>query len=177
MATRFLKESDFLPLQGGELPGLYLGISYSQEQIVDEGVVLLRFFERKRWKKVLRSPGSGFGVKKKQFLLCTRVKTSKSIDDSIKAVIEEFSPARFSGGELSLSQISIYNNALSKHLSAGCNYSFKNLSNGFFPIDISFLDNLSQEKFPKDLDEMVSWDSGFQRCAGSQNRWGLWILI
>ena len=168
MATRFFKESDFSPLPKEDLPGIYLGISYQKKEIVDEGgVVFLRFIEKKRWRRVIHG---------NKFLLCTRLSLRDKFDNSVANIFSDMSMAGFYGDNPSLFQISSYNDVLHKNLSAKCNKSFRDFSKGFYPIDIDYLSELSEEKFPKDLDEMVSWDSGFQRCAGSENRWGMWIL-
>ncbi len=168
MATRFLKESDFSTLSKKDLPGLYLGIVHGKKEIIDDGVVFLRFSERKRWNKIIHGG---------KFFLCTRVAVQDNVDSGIKNVAQNMSAVKFVDETPSLSQIGFYNNLLNKNLCVGCNYSFRSLSNGILPIDINNLDLLSKEKFPKDLDEMVSWESGFQRCAGVENRWGLWIFV
>jgi len=69
-----------------------------------------------------------------------------------------------------------YRRQLNEWLDVDCNYSFPMFEEGLYPIDIEHRLKLSDEEFPKDLDDQIEWEHDLQRIAGAFNRWGLWVF-
>jgi hypothetical protein len=77
---------------------------------------------------------------------------------------------------VSLDSVVEYRGRLQSFVQADCNRVHQDLEEGWLPIDIEFLPQLAADKLPSDLDELIHWDSGFARFAGSLGRHRLVVI-
>lgn len=78
---------------------------------------------------------------------------------------------------LQLTEILEYRNDIGKMFGADCNHSFSDFEEGIAPIDIEYLDKLTDERLPRKLDDLLIFDNSMHKAMGSLNRWNLWILM
>ena len=57
-----------------------------------------------------------------------------------------------------------------------CQSCYRDFEEGFFPVDSVGLPLLTNDVLPKDLDELIDFESGFDRMCGCIGRWHLQLL-
>jgi len=81
---------------------------------------------------------------------------------------------------VSLTEILRYREQLNSKLKVDCNRDYKDFEEGIYPIDYSreTLIRISSSvgNIPENPDDMIKWDSGLGRIAGSIGRWQIFIL-
>jgi hypothetical protein len=79
---------------------------------------------------------------------------------------------------LSLAEANEYDGDLKYLFGVGCNRSWKDMEEAFYPIDCTpeNIAAMTDEVLPNDLDELIEWGSGWERAIGCVNRWRLFVL-
>jgi hypothetical protein len=79
---------------------------------------------------------------------------------------------------LSLDEVLKYREQLQMYLEVDCNRSFMDLEEGIYPIDCEpeYIQKLTDEKLPGDLDDLIVWESDMDRFCGFIGRWHLYVL-
>lgn len=160
-----LSLDDFAPLTS--LPQLVLGIEIDRRAI-GEGEPSLRFAPNRDWKHIAHDTAGPT----RYLVGLIQTPTLRGAAE-IALITQQWARV---GTPTRLSQFCTYRERL---LEAGldCNESWRSFSAGFYPIDLSCLSRISNSA-PNvaHLDDLVIWESSYQRAAGAATRWGLWIL-
>lgn len=69
-----------------------------------------------------------------------------------------------------------YRADLRRLFKADCNHVHSKLDEGLYPIDIEFLSALAADVLPKDLDELINFQTGWERACGFMGRWNLFVV-
>ena len=82
------------------------------------------------------------------------------------------------GGGPPLGEAQRYALHLQKRFGEGaeCGASYSRLAAGHYPLDLGALSLLTSEALPANLDELLEWNNGWERAAGSADRWHLVVI-
>lgn len=129
----------------------------------------LRFKPGRAWRRIAHNCGT-----QTRWLHTTTL--TPRLPASALAVVNDWAAKAPGSGAINLLHVLDYREALWAHLRAECNESFTDLGRHYLPIDVSFVRQVAADDLPKDLDDLIEWDSGLQRAARAHNRWSLAIL-
>lgn len=164
----FLRLSDL----GVKEPKLILGIIHTDSQFYGQ---TYKFKPTRTWVNVVhetRGPN-----RKQRYITGTFLQPeSVLIENGIRKLDERWHGS--SGeGETKLSLLNSYEADLKRFFNVSCNTSWKSFEEGFYPIDLEYLNTLSNiEHSYRNLDEFIEWKSGFERAVNNEKRWNLFIL-
>jgi len=69
-----------------------------------------------------------------------------------------------------------YDKNLKELFGMGCNYTWSELQEAIYPIDIDWLHKVTKTVLPHNLDDLLVFDNKCESLCGSYNRWKLLIL-
>jgi hypothetical protein len=69
-----------------------------------------------------------------------------------------------------------YRKHLKSLLGVDCKYSWSDAEEAIYPIDIDWYRHLTKTKLPFNLDDILVFDTEWEKLCGSVNRWNLLIL-
>ncbi len=162
------------------LPALILGIEVPEAAFRPDSLDGLRyaytFQPGRQWLRIAHQYGPA--GRRSAYYLATLL---KSLDSSTQTRLE-----MLAGGyrtdittDGTLYSVNAYDQDLRDtlaHRQINCNHSWRDFDLGRYPIDLEHLPVLTADKLPANLDDLIEWQSGTQRAAGSVGRWKLLLL-
>lgn len=157
---------------GLTLPQLVLGIEVDPTSEYSKDY---KFKPGRKWIKLAHQT-AGHACNQ-HYLICT-VLQPKSVEvlQKMQQLANQWEDSQAGCWTNSLETVLAYRASLKNLLGVDCNFCHKKFEGGIYPIDTEFLEKLTDEKFPKDLDDLIEWDSGWERGLGCIGRWGLFVL-
>lgn len=159
------------------LPAIALGIKVPDYAFNDSeyGYKEYDFKRDRKWLKIAHQT-SGLACNQ-QYIIATLLEP-KSVDvfKNIIKLQDSWYGSNTGCFGLSLEEANDYNNQLKEFFNAGCNFSWKDLQEGFYPVDTEYIKNIASDNLPSNLDDLINWRDGFERGIGCIGRWNLWIL-
>jgi hypothetical protein len=79
---------------------------------------------------------------------------------------------------LTLDAVITYRQRLNQLFGVDCNETFMSLEEGIYPVDATYenLRKLCKDRLPKDLDNLIIWESNSDKSFGFIGRWKVYIL-
>ena len=171
-SSPLVKIEDFKPSdQLLEFPALVLGI----EARFDEWARDFKFSSARRWLKISHQ-AAGMACNQYRLYCTVLCPNSARIEANMRNLSEKWFASNLGCFGVSLNEIIQYRNDIRSFFNADCNVSYRSLQEGLYPIDVKFAGQLTNDKLPEDLDDLIQWDSGWSRSIGSIGRFGLYIL-
>jgi hypothetical protein len=177
-----LRFQDFEPLAQSELPALVLGINVPIEHLRDPedaavyaGLYELNFKPGRVWRKIVHDTcGAAF---KPVYWIGMVLKPTTYAAQRLRVIADTKRGTNLGWQSAPrLSELINYREWLSAVLKVGCDRSYGQYCEGLYPIDPEYVSWLTQDELPKDLDELVEWESGLQRARGAESRWSLAVF-
>lgn len=178
-----LNISDFIYLdkiQNTSFPQLAIAIEIKPEFFDDEYCGYTKNFNFKadrKWYKIAHQ-SAGIACNQRYFITSFLNPKSLQVYKNMENLHKFYYGSSAGAFNISLDSILEYRKMLKDLFSVDCNYCWQNFEESVYPIDCT-LDNIKKftdEELPQDLDELIEWESGFQRAAGVINRWSFLIL-
>jgi hypothetical protein len=170
-----LEEFTYLPPQS--LPRLVLGIHYTRADFRSDigGPRDYRFHRPRVWERLGHETG-GIGQNQHYWLATTLTPTLVAAEGirQLVRIYQGTSAGAFSAPPLHL--LFRYRQDVKAFLGADVDFSHPLFEEGQLPVDVECAQRLTSDKLPPNLDDLIEWDSGMDRAAGSLNRWSLAIL-
>lgn len=159
---------------GIALPQLILAIEPDWRTLSQGDARDYQFKPSREWLKIEHQTG---GHRCNQRLLIATLLTPKT-SEIVKGITELARKWYDSqvGDHRSLDSLIDYRTDLKELLGADCNLSYSKTEKGLYAIDLKFLSHLAVDALPKDLDDLIEFQSGWERAAGSIGRFGLYIM-
>lgn len=175
-AKKCLNEDDFKLLPRKELPQLVLGIKVPWQAFDDETMACHYDFTSDRtWVKINHQT-AGLGCHHHYLHATLLQPKSELVTGGMALLSDKWLNSNTGIGGLGLDQLSEYQDDLKAIFNADCNLSYADFEEGYYPIDLKYINQLTSEILPADLDNLIIWRNGFQRAAGSGKRFVLAIL-
>ncbi len=141
-------------------------------------------FERPETQRVPRFAATGrkwyrlvMGARPWRYHATVLTPATAAVAAHISALCHEFSGiVATPGGGPYLSTVISYHEALSGRLLVGCNLTHRDLADGHYPVDLAGLRRLTSDALPEDPDDLLTFETGYERAAGCANRWSLVIV-
>jgi len=171
-----LNIEDFNYLPDSKFPALVLGIHIPYDHFrSDSCAPNYRCKPGREWLKIVHQTG---GVACSQhYWIGTIIKPTSLVQEGMRLLAKKWYGSEVGVGIVPLDEIIAYRADLKRCLNGvDCNNSYSLFEEGHFPIDTEWINDLTDEAFPNDLDDLLEWENGFQRCAGCIGRWGLVVL-
>ena len=155
-------------------PELILGLQFDKKNFSEYPPKKLRFKSGREWLNIAHQTA---GMACHQHYFTGTILKPKPLT---KLVMDRISGSWLNSnvglGGITLTDANQYRNDLKTLLKVDCNNSWQSFEEALYPIDVEFLGDLTDEKFPKDLDDLIEWRDGFERACGCIGRWGIYIL-
>lgn len=172
-----LKKEDFNYLNENQLPCAVLGIHLNRfDSIYNQYGVRGYKFKLKDFQNIAHQTG---GISCGQHYIQGRILHLRpKYDSAIDELSRKYYDLSLGCFGNSLKELNEYNDFLVSHFGEYCLHSYENLEEGIYPIDINekTLHNLVSDKLPKNLDDLICFQSKFDKFCGSYGRWSLFIL-
>ncbi len=171
-----LKTEDFRQPEelGIKLPALVLGIEVDPRNLNEESVRDYEFRPGRQWHKIEHQT-AGHRCNQRYIVGSVLAPKNPDVTGSIYALTTKWFDSQISRGT-TLDCLVEYREDLRRLFKADCNRSHGKLEEGVYPLDIEFLSQLAADVLPKDLDDLLVFETGWQRACGCIGRWGLYIL-
>lgn len=161
-----------------ELPVLVLGLEikefYYDTTIIKYSPLRYNLTTEREWHLISHQTGG---------LLCNHIKilgTILKVTEETKNKIKDFSHSYYGTDifvpHVSLNELNLYRKNLENFLGVDCNNSYQVFEEGVYPIDVAYLNKLTIENLPEDLDDLIIWNNKNQKLYGGIGRWSLWIF-
>ncbi len=172
LKTEHFRPSDELGLS---LPRLVLVTEPDVRSLFDGDARDYAFKPGRDWLKIEHQTA---GHRCNQRYLIGTVLTPKNpeVSRGMVALARKWFNSQAARGENPLDALIDYRADLKSFLNADCNDSHGKMEEGLMPIDIQFLPQLVTETLPKDLDDLILFDTGWERAAGCADRWQLYVV-
>jgi hypothetical protein len=171
-----LNIEDFKYLDKKQLPKLILGIKIDPSEFNEElSSYGYEFTPGKEWHKIAHQ-SAGLGCHQ-HYLIGTFLKPrSLLVAGGMQHLTKKWLGTNTGVGKISLQEIKNYHNDLVSIFAADCNHSFRDLNEGYYPIDLEYISRFTDEELPKNLDDLIIWKDGFQRAAHAGKLFNLVVL-
>jgi len=177
-AKNILRQEDFkyLDQTGVVLPQLVLGIEIPYDRFGGEYPATdYKFKPGRTWLKIAHQT-AGLACHQRLILGTLLTPISVAVAQGMAELEKKWLDSNAGLFGNSLDSILEYRADLKRLFGADCNGCHEGFEEAIYPVDIEFLPKLAADAWPKDLDELIEWESGWQRTIGCVGRWNLWIL-
>jgi hypothetical protein len=157
---------------GLTLPQLILGIEVNPKSEYSRDY---KFKPGRKWIKLAHQT-AGHACNQR-YLICTALQP-KSVEvlQKMQQLANKWDGSQAGCWGNSLDSLNEYRQDIKNLFGADCNFCHNDFEEGIYPIDIDFLIGLTDEKVPENLDDLVEWESGWDRSLGCLGRWKLFVL-
>jgi hypothetical protein len=157
------------------LPQLVLGIEFPKASFGSEYQKTYKFKPNRQFHKIVHETR---GMSRNQrYLIGTLLTPKPEFLKSIENLADDwFETGTGAVKDVSLSSINSYSKELKMTLKADCNSCWRSFEEAYYPIDAEYAHFLAVDLLPKNLDDLIDFDSGYERAIDSINRWKLVIL-
>ena len=176
--NKALKIEDFKFLNDTREPKIMLGIRIPYAAITAE---LSNFYDfafnpGREWVKIQHQCG-GMMCHQEYFIGTYLAPKDGGTTDRLRSLADKWLDSNVGAFEVSLNDLLEYRDDLKLLFGADCNNSYSLFREGLYPIDVEFLPALTNDlEEVKDYDNLIKWESGFDRAVGSIGRWNLVVL-
>ncbi len=158
---------------GITLPQLVLGISIDYRELTGDSRCDYRFKSGRQWHKLAYQT---CGVAAKQrYLIGTLLRPSERAAKGIPELTQTWRATSVGAEQVTLTQLGAYRDTLRHCLGVDCNLSYGSFAEGSYPADLCHIGALAADQLPNPLDDLMEWDTGFDRMAFG-NRWTLAVI-
>lgn len=173
LALLDIEDFDYLDRSHGlTFPQLILGVEVKADSLGEDArypARLPRFKPGREWLRIAHR--HGLRGRQQSYYLGTVLSTKNG--PLISAFVGGYTAGLYDG---TLTDTVDYSTDLRDMLSVGCNESWRDYDLGRYPVDLRYVADLTAERLPFNLDDLIDWNSGAERAAGSVGRWKLLIL-
>ena len=169
-----MQKSDFSHYREDRLPKLVLAIVC--RQAVDGTMAKYNFKHNKRWKMVAHQTA---GLACHQvYMYATELKPKEKFVTGIEDLTNYWLDSNVGVFGATLEELNTYNHQLKEAFDVDCNFSHGYFEEAIYPIDYTSenIKKLTNAKLPKQLDDLVEWESDLDKVFGGIGRWNLFIL-
>lgn len=174
-----LEDFHYLDRQGVVFPQIVLGIKHCRESFSSDYPPRRHTFAigAPKFQNIAhQTSGLGCG----QFYITGTLLQPKSVEvlrglQEIERKWLDSNVGAFGGA--TLEQLNDYERDLRRLFDASANRSHRDFAEAIYPIDLEHLPKIAADcPDLETLDEWIEWEGGFDRAAGSLNRWKVWVL-
>lgn len=168
-----LEQFRFADQLGLHLPQLVLGIEVDRRELAGDSRRDYAFQPGRQWHKLAIQTA---GVASRQrYLIGTLLRPSERAAKGIPIVYQRWRATSVGAQCATLTQLGAYRADVKQLFGADCDQSYAAFAEAFYPVDLTYLPELAADALPNPLDDLIRWDSGFDRMAFA-NRWTLGVL-
>lgn len=158
-----------------KMPQLMLGIEIDKETIkYSETLVMPRFKPGRNWLQIVHVNGGKHYDQR--YFVGTLLKPNPRMVLAMDRISDEWIGKAIRANDATLIDVILYREYIQNLIEVDCNNSWRIFAEGCYPIDIEYTKSLVEDKLPLLFDDLIDWKDGFERAAGSTNRWKLTIL-
>lgn len=170
-----LSTDQFSPLPDNAPPRLVLGIHYTADDFRSDlgGARNYRHLRGRDWSKLAHRAG-----RRTHYWIATTLTPTPVATEGMRQLHDFYENSGVGFNGATLDQLAEYRVKLRQYLGADANRSHALFAEGQLPIDLEHVKKLCTDTLPwNDLDELIEWDSGMERCRGAFGRWSAAVVF
>lgn len=153
-----------------ERPRLLLGVK------PDPGGVRWRFRAGRTWQHLTHRAGGL--ASNRQGLLATELTVRPEREAGLLRLARRYTGSAVGCFGTTVNDLVRYRAALQELLGVDANADYEDFQEALYPVDVTpeHLTTLTDEALPEHLDDLLMFDTRWDRAIGGLNRWKLWII-